>query len=202
MTEFDQDIIRNGDKKLSAGDLKRSLLSLQICAGDVICVHSQIYSLGRMTVGKEKFLQLLVQVMQEIVGSSGTLIMPAFSYSFCNSEIFDVQNTLSKVGVLTEFFRKKDDVKRTLHPIFSFSVWGAGKEEYLDAGPDAFGMDSVYGKMIRDRGKILMLGADKGYTFYHLAEEHVNVGHRYFKNFSGWIKDEKGRCIICVCHTL
>lgn len=192
MGELQQEFAKVGEKIYTVRDLYEIFESLQIRKGDVLCVHSQIFNLGKPLVSKEDFLKIIIRVLEKIVGNSGVLIMPAFSYSFCRNEEFDVVNTPSTVGLLTEHFRKSDGVLRSPHPIFSFSVWGNRKEEYVDIGPDAFSLDSIYGKMLRDNGKIMMLGANKGYTFYHLAEEHVNVGHRYFKNFQGQMIDMKG----------
>lgn len=176
-----------GEHKVS--DLQNALYMLGIRQGDTICVHSQIYSLGIPGMSRTKYLNTLLNVLKEAVGSDGTVIMPAFSYSFCENEVFDVQNSKSTVGLLTEFFRNSEGVSRTVHPIFSFCVWGRRKEEFMDISTDAFSMDSVYGKMIRNNDKMILLGADKGYTIYYLAEESVGVSHRFYKNFSGVVRD-------------
>ena len=181
------DISRIGKKTISTFDLYEAFRLLGIQQGDIICVHSELMGLGKPLLGKRDFMKAVVDTLFEAIGRTGTLIMPTFSYSFCKDDVFDVQNSPSDVGVLTEYFRNMANVKRTWHPIFSFAVSGAKIEDYLDIGPDAFGFDSVYGKMLRDEGKIVMLGANAGYTFYHLAEEHLNVSHRYFKNYSGSI---------------
>lgn len=193
MLDLNKEIIMTRKETLSVRDLKESLENIQIVKGDVLCVHSQIFSFGKPLVSKEEFLTTIIQVFQEMVGSSGMLIMPAFSYSFCNKEVYDVWNSPSTVGVLTEYYRKMPGIRRTTHPIFSFALGGDRTASYLDIGPDAFSLDSIYGKMIQDEGKIIMFGANKGYTFYYLAEEHVNVRHRYFKNFEGQVKGMAGK---------
>lgn len=183
----EMDISIAGIETINTVDLYETLKSLGIQQGDIICVHSHLMGFGKPTIKKQDFLKAIVETLIETVGYEGTLIMPAFSYSFCKNEIFDMENTPSVIGILTEYFRKLPGVKRTWHPIFSFAIGGKMLDEYLDVGPDAFGHDSVYGKMLRDSGKIVMLGGNYGYTFYHLCEEHVDVNHRYFKNFSGTI---------------
>ena len=193
MEEQGKKILRVDNLELTTEDLKKQIQELGINKGDVLCVHSELFKLGKPLLHKESFLKEIVILLQELVGKEGTLIMPTFSYSFCKNELFDLKVSSSTVGILTEYFRTMENVKRTKHPIFSFAVWGKKQEEYLDIGPDAFSLDSVYGKMIYDDGKILMLGANKGYTFYYLAEEHMNVSHRYFKIFDGQVKDELGQ---------
>lgn len=170
-------------------DLLNALRELNIKQGDTVCVHSQIYSLGMAQMPRNEYLNTILNVLKEAVGENGTLIMPVFSYSFCEKQVFDVQKSKSTVGILTEFFRNSEGVSRTIHPIFSFAIWGRRREEFLDISTDAFSMESVYGKMIRDNDKMIMLGADRGYTIYYLAEESIGVSHRYFKNFSGIVKD-------------
>lgn len=184
--------IANG-KLINTHDLYRYLEQIGIVKGDVICVHSHLMGFGKPLLKRQEFMKTIINTLKEVVGESGTLIMPTFTYSFCNNEIYDIDNSPSKVGILTEYYRKLPNVNRTWHPIFSFAIEGKKKEEYLDIGPDAFSLDSIYGKMIRDNGKIVMLGGNYGYTFYYLAEEHLNVTHRYFKIFSGEIISAKGR---------
>lgn len=179
------------EREYRVGDLQNALQELGIRQGDTVCVHSQIYSLGMPRMSRSEYLKTILNVLKEAVGESGTIIMPAFSYSFCEKEVFDVQNSKSTVGLLTEYFRNSEGVSRTVHPIFSFSVWGRRKEEFLDISTDAFSMESVYGKMIQSNDKMIMLGADKGYTIYYLAEENVGVSHRFFKNFSGIVRDKE-----------
>lgn len=179
------DISAVGKKVINTIDLYEALRRLGIRRGDVICVHSHLMSFGKPLLERQDFMKAIIEVLFKTIGEEGTLIMPTFSYSFCKNEEFNIEKTPSDVGVLTEYFRTMDNVKRTWHPIFSFAIFGAKTKEYLDIGPDAFGLDSIYGKMISDKGKLVMLGANKGYTFYHLAEEHVHVSHRYFKEFVG-----------------
>lgn len=179
------DISMINGKKISTQDLYDCLKELGIEKGDIICVHSHLMGFGRPLLKRQDFMKAIVDTLKEAIGKEGTLIMPTFTYSFCNNQIYDLDESSSAVGVLTEYYRNCENVKRTWHPIFSFAIGGYRQEEYLDIGPDAFSLDSVYGKMIRDHGKLVMLGGNYGYTFYYLAEEHVNVEHRYFKIFTG-----------------
>lgn len=188
-TEKQRLFSKTEEREYRVCDLQKALQELEIRKGDTICVHSQIYSLGMPGMPRSEYLNTILNVLKEAVGENGTLIMPVFSYSFCEKQVFNVQESKSTVGLLTEFFRNSEGVLRTVHPIFSFAVWGRRKEELSDISTDAFSMESVYGKMIRNNDKMILLGADKGYTVYYLAEENVGVSHRFFKNFSGIVKD-------------
>lgn len=188
-TEEQRLFTKTEEREYRVRDLLDTFRLLGLKKGETVCVHSQLYSLGKPLLSKKEYLNVLVNALKQVVGENGTVIMPAFSYSFCEKEVFDVQNSKSKVGLLTEFFRNSEGIARTVHPIFSFSVWGKRKEEFLDIGKDAFSMHSVYGKMIEKNDKMLLLGAQKGYTIYYLAEERVGVNHRFFKDFSGVVRD-------------
>lgn len=193
MLDEQLELIEAKGKKYTVGDLQNALSEIGIDAGDDICVHSQIFSFGKPLLPKKEFLDTLIKVLLEQVGENGTLIMPTFSYSFCKKEKYVVSETPSTVGMLTEAFRTYPGVQRTPHPIFSFAVMGKRAEEYLDTGPDAFGHDSVYGKLMLNHGKYVLLGANVAYTVCYLPEEHVSVSYRYFKEFAGTIQYEGGR---------
>lgn len=186
-----------GEHVYTAMDYIDCLERIGVTARDILCVHSSLLGFGRPYVSKEKFLDTIIKIFQFVLGPRGTLIMPTFTYSFCNNEIYDVNQSPSTVGVLTEYFRKMEGVKRTKHPIFSFAVWGEQADEYIENDSvDAFGDNGVYGKLIRDNGKLLLFGAPRGYTFYYLSEERVRVDHRYFKYFQGEVKDKESSYII------
>ena len=55
---------------------------------------------------RNQLLETLIQEFKTCVGDKGTLIIPTFSYSFSKNQIFDVKNTKSTTGALSENFRK------------------------------------------------------------------------------------------------
>lgn len=177
--------LKQGERVYTGLDFAKALKMAGIREGDTICVQSQLYSLGKSLLRKEDFLKMIIYVLQYVIGLHGTLLMPAFSYSFCKGEDYNILQSPSDVGVLTEYFRKIPGVYRTSHPIFSFSVWGRRAKEFLALPVSSFDQNSVYGHMIKGNDKLIFLGAPVGYTFYYIAEESVQVSHRFYKNFSG-----------------
>ena len=148
ITEYEKQTLfsKTSEAEYKVCDLLDALRELGIRRGDTICVHSQIYSLGKAGMLRNDYLNMILKVLKEAVGENGTIIMPAFSYSFCDKQIFDVQESKSTVGILTEFFRNSEGVSRTVHPIFSFSVWGRRKKEFLNIGLDAFPWTAYMGR--------------------------------------------------------
>lgn len=174
-------------------DFVKKLKDIGICKGDTIFVHSDIAVFGKLAVKNREFLlKTLVDVLKECVGEEGTIIMPTFTYSFCRGEAFDVENSKSTVGILTEYFRKLQETVRTLQPIFSCAVSGKKQSYYMDISKDSFGKGSVFEKLHKDNGKILFFGADfHSCTYIHYVEQSFNVPYRYIKKFNGTIKNPK-----------
>lgn len=65
------------------------------------------------------------------IGDTGTLIVPLFNFEFTNGATFDIRNTPSQMGVLSEVARKRDDYIRTTNPVYSFAIFGKNKQ-YLN----------------------------------------------------------------------
>lgn len=132
--------------------------------------------------GLDKLIKCLVSFFE-----NGTLIIPAFSYSFTKNEPFDPANTPSEVGLFSESFRQYPGPVRTDHPIFSVCVSGRGINRYCAADlTDSFGENSIFGFLHRDDAKIVCIGCGLDrVTFVHFLEQSVGVSYRYFKKFSG-----------------
>ncbi|MEY8392200.1 AAC(3) family N-acetyltransferase [Lachnospiraceae bacterium 45-W7] len=176
-------------RKLTYGEYVDALRAVGLQAGDTICVHSDLPQFGRTRIARGAYEQAFVEGLLEVIGTEGTLIMPTFSYSFCKGEVFDVQNTKSDVGCLTEHFRKLPGVIRTAEPIFSFALSGKNAERYLAIGESCFSRDSMYGKLLDDDAKIVFLGSHMGATFNHYVEAQMEVPYRFMKRFSGIVRN-------------
>jgi aminoglycoside 3-N-acetyltransferase len=122
----------------------------------------------------------------------GTLIVPAFSYSFTKGENFDIHNTPCGVGQFSEAFRSLPGVKRTRHPIFSVATIGVGADEVMSARlDDCFGPGTVFDLLNQRNAKIVCLGCDfNRVTFVHYVEQLYGVSYRYLKSFSGMVIDQ------------
>lgn len=176
-------------------DFVNKLNTLGVMEGDTIFVHSDITVFGKLAVKNKDFLlKTLVDALKKCVGESGTIIMPTFTYSFCRGEVFDLDNSKSTVGILTEYFRKLPEVKRTVQPIFSCAVYGKKQNNYMDISSDSFGKASIFEKLHKADGKILFLGADfHACTYIHYIEQSYKVPYRYNKVFKGVTRNSKGK---------
>ncbi|EOI2760049.1 TPA: AAC(3) family N-acetyltransferase, partial [Campylobacter jejuni] len=180
--------LEHNDKKYSDKDLIDAFYQLGIKRGDILCVHTELFNFGVPLLSRNEFLQTILNCFFEVIGKEGTLIMPTFTYSFCKNEVYDKLNSKCTVGTLNEFFRKQQGVKRTNDPIFSFAIKGAKEELFLKNTTSCFGENSVYDTLVKENGKIILLGTKiAGYTFTHFIEEKIKVPYRYFKEFKGKI---------------
>lgn len=175
---------------ITYAQLVEALKKAGINQGDTICVHSDLTKFGKNKLPRTEYLQSYIDAFREVLGEEGILIMPTFSYSFCNGEEYNVQTTKSTVGVLTEYFRKCPEVVRTRDPIFSFAIHGREIEQYRDIGEACFSRDSMYGKLVDNKAKIIFLGGKRGcFTFNHFLESIMKVPYRFMKRFEGIVID-------------
>jgi aminoglycoside 3-N-acetyltransferase len=175
--------------------------SLGVLENDIIMVHSEISSIGRPAgISKEILLGLWISALQECV-PDGTIIMPTYNFTFASTGFFDLQNTPSTTGALTNFFLRQDGVKRTHHPMWSHAAWGRDQDYFCNISCEAFGENSIAEKMVLRHGKSLYIGLRRLQLSYeHYAEWTSRVSYRYHKEFSGSIKDGERKYPITGSH--
>ena len=176
--------------EIGSGDFTAALQALGVRSGNTLFVHANIAAFGKLIMyDRNTVLQTMLDVFTTALGKEGTLIMPTFTYSFCNKEPFDVLRSKSTVGSLTEFFRTRPDVVRTKHPIFSVALWGKNAQEFSHVGKDSFDEHSIFAHLHAARGMIVFLGVPFWTTFIHHIEELHGIPYRFIKQFHGTIID-------------
>ncbi len=160
----------------SKKQLRDDLLALGIRPGDALLMHSSFKSLGGVEGGAAGFYDVLL----DLLGAAGTMVVPTLSYRDVTYESpdFDARTTPSCVGYLTEFFRTcAPDVKRSLHATHSCCAWGRFRDAFVDGHErDAtpVGEHSPFRKLPEAGGKILILGSHPDHnTSMHGVEETV-----------------------------
>ena len=116
-----------------------------------------------------------------------------FSWDFCNKHFFDYNNTPSQTGALGNYALKREDFKRTKHPIYSWSVCGKYKKDLLALNnKESFGNGTPFEFILNHNGKLLTLGNIIGssITMGHHWEKIANVPYRRDKIFEGEYIDE------------
>jgi aminoglycoside 3-N-acetyltransferase len=183
------DLFIHNKQAVSAQHIADALRKVGVAQGDTVFVHSSIMHFGMLaTAHRSQVLLAIATTLQQAVGNEGTVIVPTFSYSFTKNEVFDVQNTKSTVGDLSNFFRKMPDVVRNEQPLFSVAAWGRHKDAILQIGTHTFDERSIFGIIHQKlNAKILMLGAAfyDHCSFMHHIEYMAGVPYRTPKNYTG-----------------
>jgi aminoglycoside 3-N-acetyltransferase len=157
--------------------LQRQIEQLGLREGMDVLVHS---SLRRLPPDVRQ-AETVIDVLLEILTPSGTLMMPAHSWSRVGTDqpVFDVLHTPSCVGALTEAFRQRAGVVRSLHPTHSVAALGARAEHYTSGQLEAntaCGPDSPYMRLCTGGGHILLLGVTMmNNTTLHALEEEADL---------------------------
>lgn len=163
-------------RSYDANQLKKRLQGMGIRPGDTLLVHSAY----RSDCGFQGNPGGLVETFMDVVGNTGNLLMVSMPYSTSTSEYlrkgctFDVRSTPSKMGLVTEAFRRRPDVLRSNNPAHPILVCGP-KAEWIIAGHErcvySCGPGSPFDKLAALNGKVLMFGvSEMNFTFYHHLE--------------------------------
>lgn len=178
--------------------LASALRHAGLAPGDVVFVHLDLDRLGVLDApnGSEPG-RMVQETIRSVIGPTGTLLVPTYTFSFCRQEPFDVQRTPTTGGPWSpsapflEHVRGLPDAVRSADPIHSVAGVGPRADELLaEVAPSCFGSGSVFDRLRRTDAKICMigLGLDEA-TVRHHSEELVGVPFRYRKLFTGTIVD-------------
>lgn len=160
-----------------ASQLQAKLAELGVVPGGTVMVHSSFDAFE----GFQGKANDVVQLLQASVGSSGLLMMPTMGFTGSAIEharsktVFDVRRTPSRMGMLSELFRRTPGVLRSVHPTHPIACWGtdavrAIEGHHLCGTP--CGRGSPFDVLSQSQGRIVLLGTDISVlTFYHYLEE-------------------------------
>ncbi len=174
------------DKTITKKRIVDDLRNLGLRAGDAVLVHSALSSIGEVDGGARTVIEALLEVLTP----EGTLVMPTFG-----PMPFDIKNTPSGMGIITETFRKYPGVVRSFHPTHSVAVLGPKAQELIRdhlKSPTACGAQTPFGRLTDMGGKILLLGVDQDRnTTLHMLEELVEAP--YLSDKDAHYLDDRGQ---------
>jgi aminoglycoside 3-N-acetyltransferase len=183
-------VARTSGPPATRRSLGAELRSLGLSEGSTILVHSSLSSLGWVVGGAEA----VVLALEDAVGASGTLMMPAYSMNapepsaWRNPPVpeswwqtirdewppFDRELSPSfRLGAIAETFRHQHGTERSDHPNNSFCARGPQARSLLEAHAlnDSLGEGSPLAKLYGLGGEVLLLGVDhSSNSSIHLAE--------------------------------
>ena len=171
-------ILIESKKTRSFGDF---IVKLGVKKGIHIILHSSFKKI--VSAFPELDISSMICILQDSVGKNGSLIMPTFTYNFKKKfgfqEIYDPEKTPSKVGQVTETFRRMPEVIRTASPTHSFALWGNITDDIdcKNSPASPLGAGSVMEWMANQKDcAVLLLGVDfSSLTFGHYLEIKMGV---------------------------
>jgi len=153
-------------------DLINHLSNIGIDPSATLKVHISYKAIGEVEGRGEAVLDALMEYMR-----SGLLVMATHTWRNVNTDnpVMDVLHTKSCVGALTELFRQRENVFRSLHPTHSVAAFGVEAERFI-SGEEKIstpcGEDGAYYKLWERDAQILLIGVNfERNTFIHGAEE-------------------------------
>ncbi len=150
-------------------DISTSLKSMGLKTGDRVMVHSSLSSIGHVKGGAPTVVEAFI----EVLGPTGTLMVPTFTHSGC--EYFDPLVTPSLNGAITEAARAYPGAVRSLHPTHALTAIGSDADDLLknDLNRGALGRDCGLDLLIKKGGYVFLLGVD------HKSNSSIHIGEDY-----------------------
>ncbi len=194
------------DTGMSGADYRREELvealgAVGLAKGDTAFVHVCLEELGRAfgAASPETRNRLLLDCLKEVLGPSGTILVPTYTFSFCRGETYDAERSPTPGGLWStsrdflEFFRMLPGAVRSRDPILSVAGIGPRAMDLLrDVPPTCFGPGSVHERLLEGDGKICMIGVGLSESsFRHYVEEVVGIPGRFKKLFTGTVRDNE-----------
>ncbi|MBF0610163.1 MAG: AAC(3) family N-acetyltransferase [Magnetococcales bacterium] len=162
---------------LSLEALTHFLQEVGFQPGATLLVHSAMDAIGQVVPELSPFQ--LIQIMKNLVGEEGTLLMPSFPFRgreaayVAENKVFQPFRTPSRMGLLSEVFRRMPEVKRSWHP--THAVCGLGpqadfllKDHHLG---ETYGKSSPFARLAEVGGRVISLGVGiESFTLFMVAE--------------------------------
>lgn len=165
--------------------LAKDLVMLGVRRGGVLLVHAALRPLGPSFSQANHGAEVVIQALLDALGPDGTLLMPALSYETVDPQhpFFDVSQTPSCVGALSETFRTRAGTLRSVHPTHSVCGIGPLAVELLSGHEQSTtpcGPFSPFARLPQVKGQILFIGCGlEPNTSMHGVEELVEPPYLY-----------------------
>jgi len=196
---------------ITEDDLIAQFPQIGLQPGDVIVVNSSMTKIGLLENGPST----IVNALKRYIGPEGLIAMPTYPhrgmYAYLESEqMFDVLNTPSQNGAITECFRKSEGTFRSAHPTHSIAVWGKNAEKVVEGHEKCktpYAQGSPYDKLISMNAKNFLIGVNFDHMILFRAFDDLGVNNKidtYIPNkiYSAKVKMSDGSIVVVetLCH--
>ncbi len=182
------------DQWVTCDDVRVALRAVAADKCKVLFLHTEL-SFGAINpqLKRKQLCEILFELIMEL--GVETVVFPTFTFSFGNREDFDVRITPSRMGLLTEYARKRPEAVRSVDPIMSVVVFGKNKDLLNVTGVKVLGEGSIFDNLHKAEDvRFLFLGTRFGIcgTHMHYIENELQVPYRYDMDFYGKVTDYDG----------
>lgn len=189
-------LFKHDGRLIGFSDLLATLRRMKADQCDVLYIHTGMqFGLPNLELGRTGLLEALADVLYAL--GVRTLILPTYTFSFCNGEEFNVQKTPSSMGALNEYLRTKHQWTRSKDPLMSNILHGSDVTLINDIGKFSVGMGSTFDLLSKSGStvKFLFLGPKLHdcFTYMHYLEAMRKVPYRYDYEFTGSVVDGEKR---------
>lgn len=174
--------------KLDKNYIKEQLIKVGLKKGDSVLVHSQLLKVG---IPEEDVFDLgkyYLDIILEIIGDDGELVLPAFTYSYCKNKVFSPLKDMSSVSSLANTCIRNHIGYRTLDPIFSYVIVNPESVEQRFSNVSFDLENGMAGYLSKKNAKYLMIGDLIYFTLLLACEQQLHTYNRFMKKFSGITK--------------
>jgi len=162
--------------RIERAQIEAALREAGLGEGDAAFVQAGMSSFGTIEGGPETVIEAFARVL----GSDGLIAMPSFpldrpAIEYLRADpVFDLLNTPSRMGAVSERFRTSEGVVRSLHPTHPVCARGPGAEELVaghELAQTPFGVGTPFARLIERSAHQVYFGSGVGaITMYHAYE--------------------------------
>lgn len=161
---------------LTVDEVAAALRECGLRSGDACFMQAAMSAFGAFEDGERAVLRAL----DDVVGEDGLITMPAYPLRspaieyLASDPVFDLRETPSRMGSISEAFRRAPGVVRSLHPTHSMCARGPGATEIVaghERAATPFGEGTPFPRIVQRDAVQLFFGCGTGaITMYHSFE--------------------------------
>jgi aminoglycoside 3-N-acetyltransferase len=161
---------------LSVDEVAAALAECGLGTGDTCFMQAAMSAFGSFEDGPAT----VVDALERVVGTGGLITMPSYALTgpaiehLASDPVFDARRTPSRMGAISEAFRRAPGTLRSVHPTHSTCARGAGAEAIVrghEAAPTPFGEGTPFPRIVERDALQLFFGCGTGaITMYHSFE--------------------------------
>jgi aminoglycoside N3'-acetyltransferase len=178
-------------------DVVEGIRSVGITRGDVVLVHSALFSLGLMKdVSPAGIPARIYEAFREVIGEEGTLVVPAAFNDYARRGIpYDRRKSpVDKAqGVFSQCVANLPGAVRTICPMLGAAAIGPLAEEMCGKMVgSSLGAGSTWDELLNHDAKMCFLGVRpaKAFTFVLLIQTRHGVPYLYHKLYQVPVTDD------------